>query len=68
MNRVANLFLLVVLRIVAVFATQEQRTRPARVTKFPVRTFSPAGNKKETRPLQVADELADFARHTREGA
>src|SRR5437773_6187128 len=66
-NGVANLFFLVMVRLVAVMTAENHGTGQLRVPELPVRPFS-AGNQQESRPLQICNELANLAWHTHESA
>ena len=58
----ANLFLLIVLCVIAIFAAQNHRTSNFRVAELSVRAF-PTGGKIKARTLKLRNQLANFARH-----
>jgi hypothetical protein len=50
------------MRIVAVFAAQDNRSWKSRMSKFAVGTFA-SGHDDKPRLLQIGHELTDFAGH-----
>ena len=55
------------LRVFAVLPGHQDEPGKLRVDELAMAALA-SGDTDKTRPLQVTDELADFARHTREGA
>ena len=64
----ADIFFLIVPGIIAFFATENERAGKLWVPEFSMRTFATAGHQMKSGALQIGNELADFARHTRETA
>ena len=49
-------------RVLAVFATQNHGSRKFRMPELAMGSFS-TGRERKARRLQISDELADFSRH-----
>ena len=63
----ADLFFLIMLRVVAILSAQDDRSGKARVAKFAVRTFA-AVHAHKSGSFQFRNQLTDFSRHTYQGS
>ncbi len=62
LQRVADLFFLVVLRIIAVASAEQHEPTEVRMNKLPVTAF-PALDTRKTHALQLGCQLANLSRH-----
>ena len=65
MDGVADLFFLIMTRVIAALAAQDQRTGQLRMPELAMGAFA-AWYKNESCMLKVGDQLANLARHTAE--
>ena len=61
-NRIADLFLLIMVRVIPVFATQNHCARETRMAELAVGTF-PSMSRHESSLFQIGDQLVDLSRH-----
>ena len=62
MNGIADLLFLIVMRVVTVVPAQDYGSGQLRMPEFTMRSLA-AWKQNKARPLQVGNQLADFARH-----
>jgi hypothetical protein len=64
---VSDLFLLIMLRVIAVLSRDKNKPAKFRVSELSMTAFS-AVDSAEAGAFQIGNQLADFARHTKENA